>query len=324
MVLYKLHQGSTFFPISGKYQSKFSFGTLDKHFLLKDLLENLEFNEECPTPKYYTPSEFSHLSLDKLNIYIHLNISSLSNYIDELNLLLSELVHKPKIIAISESRIRKNKEPLSVIDIPGYDYEFTATEGEKGGTLIYISQDLTYKNRSDLNISQVKQLESTFIEVVNENRKNTIVGCIYKHPNMPITEFFSDFLELLLTKISLEKKEVILLGDYNINLSNCESDKNTSEFLGLMLYFSLMPRIMNPTRITPRSHILIDNIFYSEVQPKIIACNIATDISDHLTHVIAIPGRHTEHLNEDIYRRNYKALNHHKFKEDFNKIDWVT
>ena len=101
----------------------------------------------------------------------------------------------------------KKKEPLSVIHIPGYDYEFTATEGEKGGTLIYISQDLTYKNRSDLNISQVKQLESTFIEVVNENRRNAIVGCIYKHPNMHITEFISDFLEPLLTKISLEKKK---------------------------------------------------------------------------------------------------------------------
>ena len=182
------------------------FGTIDKHFLIKDLLENLEFNEEYPTSKYYTPNEFSHLSLDKLNIYIHLNISSLSYYIDKLNLLQSEIVHKPKIIAISESRIRKNEEPLSVIDIPGYDYEFTATEGEKGGTLIYISQDLTYKNRSDLNISQVKQLESTFIEVVNENRRNAIVGCIYKHPNMHITEFISDFLEPLLTKISLEKK----------------------------------------------------------------------------------------------------------------------
>ena len=135
------------------------FGTLEKHFLLKDLLANLEFNEERPKSKYYTPSEFSHLSLDKLNIFTHLNISSLSYYIDEMNLLLSEIVHEPKIIAISESRIRKNKEPLSVIDIPGYDYEFTATEGEKGGTLNYISQDLTYKNRSDVNISQLKQLE---------------------------------------------------------------------------------------------------------------------------------------------------------------------
>ena len=182
------------------------FVTLDKHSTLKDLLENLEFKEECPISKCYTSSEFNHLSQDNLNIFIHLNISSLSYYIDELNLLLSEMEHRPKIIAISESRIRKNKEPLSIIDIPGYDYEFTATEGEKGGTFIYISKDLTYKNRSDLNISWVKQLKSTFIEAVNENRKNTIVGCIYKHPNMPITEFISDFLEPLLTKISFEKK----------------------------------------------------------------------------------------------------------------------
>ena len=113
-------------------------------------------------------------------------------------------------------------------------------------------------------ISQIKQLESTFTEIVNENRKNTIVGCIYKHPNMPITEF------------------------------------------ELMLSFSLMPRIMNPTRITLRSQTLIDNIFYNEVQHKIIAGNITTDISDHLTKFIAVPGRHNEHLNEDIYRRNYK------------------
>ena len=81
-----------------------------------------------------------------------------------MNQLLSEIVQKPKIIAISESRIRKSKEPLSVINIPGYDYEFTATEGERGGTLIYISQDLTYKNRFGLNISEVKQLESRSCE----------------------------------------------------------------------------------------------------------------------------------------------------------------
>ena len=258
------------------------FLTLDKHSTLKDLLENLEFYKGCPISKYDTPCEFSLLSLDNSNIFIHINILSLSYYIDELNLLLSEMVHRSKIIAISERRIGKNKKPLSVIDIPGYDYEFTDTEGVKGGTLIYISQDLIYKNRSDLNISQVKQLESTFIEVVNENRKNTIVGCIYKHPNMPITEFISNFLEPLLTKISSEKKEVILLGDYNINLLNCESDKNTYDFLELMLSFSFMPKIMNPIRITPRSQILIENIFYSEVQPKIVAGSIATDISDHL------------------------------------------
>ena len=58
---------------------------------------------------------------------------------------------------------------------------------------------------------------------------------------------------------------------------------------------------MNPTRITPRSQTPIDNIFYNEVQPKIIAGNITTDISDQLIQYIAIPGKsHTEHLNEYI------------------------
>ena len=128
----------------------------------------------------------------------------------------------------------------------------------------------------------------------------------------------------------MKKKEVILLGDYNINLLNCkniynESDKNTYDFLELILSCSFMPKLMNPTRMTRRSQTLIDNIFYNAVQPKIIAGNITTDISDHLIQFIAIPGKwHTEHLNEYIYIRNYKTLNHDKFKEDFNKIDWVT
>ena len=113
-----------------------------------------------------------------------------------------------------------------------------------------------------MNISQAKQLESSFVEINNKNKKNTIVGGIYKHPNMSIFEFISDFLEPLLNKISFEKKEVILLGDYNINLLNCESDKSTSDFLELMLSFSFLPQIIKPTRITPRSQTLIDKRNY--------------------------------------------------------------
>ena len=193
---------------------------------------------------------------------------------------------------------------------------------KKGYTLLYISQDLKYKNRSDLNISQAKELESTFIEIENKNSKNTIVGCIYKHPNMSITEFISDFFEPLLTKMSFEKKEVMLLGDYNINLLNCDSDKNTSEFLELLLSFSFLPRIMKPTRITSRSQTLIDNIFYNELHSNIVADNITTDISHHLTQFVAIPGDWlTEIKNQEIYRRNYKTLNSDKFKKDFNKIN---
>ena len=87
------------------------------------------------------------------------------------------------------------------------NYEFTSTEAEKGGTLLYISQYLKYKNKPDSNISQAKELDSSVIEVENKNIKNSIVRCIYKHSNMSKTEFISDFLEPLLVKMSLEKKK---------------------------------------------------------------------------------------------------------------------
>ena len=62
---------------------------------------------------------------------------------------------------------------------------------------------------------------------------------------MSITEFVSDFLEPLLTKISFEIKEVILLGDYNINLLNCDGDKYTHEFLELISLFLFCQELLN-------------------------------------------------------------------------------
>ena len=111
-----------------------------------------------------------------------------------------------------------------------------------------------------------------------------------------------------------QKKEVALLWDYNINLLNCDSDKNTCDFPELMLSFSFLPRIIKPTWISLRSQTLIDNIFINEIHSNIAAGNITTDISDHLIQFAAIPGDwHTEISSQDIYRRNYKNPNSVRF-----------
>ena len=82
-----------------------------------------------------------------------------------------------------------------------------------------------------------------------------------------------------------------------------------------MLSYSFLPRIIKPTRITPRTNTLIENIFVNGFQSNIIAGNITTDISDHLTQFISI--RHEgipdiENYNTNICRRNYNKLNHDK------------
>ena len=123
-------------------------------------------------------------------IYI---ISSLQYHIDDLRYLVKSCPNKPKIIDITECRLRKNREVLSNIDLNDY-FEFTATKSTKGGTLIYTVNYLRYKIGKDLNLYREKETESTFVEIIEPNlRINKIIECIYKHPNIPVAEFTSDF-----------------------------------------------------------------------------------------------------------------------------------
>ena len=50
------------------------------------------------------------------------------------------------------------------INLPNYSIEYKPTESHAGGTLLYVSNNIAYKPRKDLNIYKMHQLESTFIE----------------------------------------------------------------------------------------------------------------------------------------------------------------
>ena len=78
-----------------------------------------------------------------------------------------------------------------------------------------------------------KQLESTFIEVV-QNKERIIIGCLYRHPSMELSEFNNHYLSNLLDKLSGENKTVVLLGDFNADLLKYDKDCNVSDFLNTM------------------------------------------------------------------------------------------
>ena len=72
--------------------------------------------------------------------------------------------------------------------------------------MIYIHKNLRYKLKKDLNIYKPKAIESTFIEVINDKRLDTIIGCTYKHPKTMVNEFTNEFTLPLLEKLLLKKK----------------------------------------------------------------------------------------------------------------------
>ena len=62
--------------------------------------------------------------------------------------------------------------------------------------------------------------ESTFVEIINKNEKNMVTGCTYKQPKQTIPDFLDNHLLPLLEKLSDENKQILIMGDFNINLLN--------------------------------------------------------------------------------------------------------
>ena len=89
--------------------------------------------------------------------------------------------------------------PLSNINMNNYSYECTPTDSFKEGALLYIDKNLRHGSRSDLTLYKSKEIESSFIEIIESKKKNTIVGCIYKQPNISVGGLKNNFLEPLYT-----------------------------------------------------------------------------------------------------------------------------
>ena len=99
---------------------------------------------------------------------------------------------------------------------------------------------------------------------------------------MDIDDFNKNFLNKLLEKVSKEQKSVYLLGDCNVNLLNYNDHPHTNEFLDSVASNSVIPNILQPTRITDHSESLIDNIFSNLITVDAISGNLTATISNHL------------------------------------------
>ena len=170
-----------------------------------------------------------------------------------------------------------------------FPFEFTPTESSAGGTLLYLANHLSYKPHLDLNIYKSNELESTFIEVLNPKKSNIIIGCIYKHPSMDLNDFNTNYLNILLDKVSKEQISVFLLGDFNVNLLNYNDHNPTNEFLDPLSSNSFVPYILQSTRLTSHSKTLIDNIFSNIISSEAIFGNLTATISDHLLQFMIVP-----------------------------------
>ena len=137
--------------------------------------------------------------------------------------LLSFLDHPFDVIGISETKISEQRHITTNISVEGYVFENTPTETHFGGVGLYIKNGINFNKRNDLSKSLRGISESIFVELLGTNGKKVLVGCVYRHPTPPISEFFELFFNDILAKIGNERKTALLLGDFNVDLLKFDS-----------------------------------------------------------------------------------------------------
>ena len=112
------------------------------------------------------------------------------------------------------------------------------------------------------------------------------------------------------------------MGDYNINILNCNSNNETSGFIDTTYASYFDPAINTSNWITATSKTLINNIFYNTFTKNILAGNIATSILDHLTQFLIITNENKSLTEkEQIGIRTYRNYTKDKFLIDRKQIN---
>ena len=124
-------------------------------------------------------------------------------------------------------------------------------------------------------------IECLCIEILNKHSKNLILNLSYRPPQGDAT-FFEKRLQDLLWRLDICKREVLITGDFNINLLDSENNKKVQSFVNLMFRCGMIPVIIKPTRVTAHTAAAIDPMFTNSIiNTEIKSAIIKVDISDH-------------------------------------------
>ena len=216
---------------------------------------------------------------------IHLNVNSLLPKIDELHYIAERT--KAAVIGITESKLDQSIFQ-SEIQIDNYDLLRCDRNRNGGGVACYIRSDISYVQK-DFFPNVIKNI---FFEILLPKTSPITVSIMYRPPSQ--TNFL-EILNMTFEKVDVDKKEIYILGDFNINMYHNNRyivrDDNTisSKFLShdiknyhqFCTMHGLKQLIQSPTRVTCSTSTLIDHILTSAPSRVSQKGVINVGVSDH-------------------------------------------
>lgn len=226
---------------------------------------------------------------DVLNI-VHQNIRGLNSKLEELNLFLEN--HNITLLCITEHWLQDyqlmfNFNNHNVISC------FARKSAIHGGSLIIVNNHVKSKERRDIvQLSSERNVEVSCVEL-----QHFIVICIYRPPSGDFN-IFEQVVEDVLNIISKSNKEIVVCGDFNVNL--LEPSVLSSRLLNLFKCFNLGNLFLEATRITASSATCLDNIFSSIEPVERVLINCFD--SDHCGQKVSFSNGINKTGKEIVYR----------------------
>lgn len=163
------------------------------------------------------------------------------------------------------------------IDLFRIDRDKIQTNKSKGGgSLILCPKNLKPKRRKDLEIN-LSNIENIWIEISVSQRK-ILINLIYNPCKNGLNEL-SDFLEKNIDLAITENKNIIAIGDYNLNILNPASKRKIEDIL--LPYGLQINNTQTPTRIQGASSSIID---------------LCISDLNHMKSIVTDPPMNTDHL----------------------------
>ena len=248
----------------------------------------------------------------------HCNIRSLQGNYDNLAHMLSELQFSFSVIGLSETKFMTNKDILTNLDLPGYDFISQPSLSNAGGVGFYVKNNLTYSILSNLTTTE-SDFEALWIKINVKGQSNLICGVVYRHPNSNFDNFMI-YMNRTIEQIHAQEKYTLIMGDFNINI--LDSNQFSDDFINTLGSFFFQTHILQPNRITNHTATLIDNIIFNSIEHFIISGNIVYDLTDHLPNFIIFSNFGSLPSSIKIYTRDYSKFNETALIEEVQSIEW--
>ena len=222
-----------------------NFGGMQKHSLTHILNPDDQNDDNLQTnmlehSHYYTHKQFADVCKENDNslLILSLNTQSIKAKFDQIKIFIKSLENTCKIgaICLQETWLSMG-EDLSYLNIENFNFITSGKKcSEHGGLGIYLHK--SYKYRELKNPFKSTNFKSQFMVIQNPILKEkTILGNIYRSPNNYVNQLeeFSNEINLVLHTFKNNKQDIVIGGDFNIDLLKINEKHSVSNFLDMIV-----------------------------------------------------------------------------------------